>query len=125
MKRRPSDFYKKFYELRSGYGKKEYGRDDILSATKALLKEYLPTEDELLTDAATELLDRAAEGLFPYDSHVALGAKRRICRGAMNGDQHRRRKRVIDINKIAQDVAWANETKWLNIGLDALKDYPL
>lgn len=117
MKRRPSEFYGEFYELRSGYGDKEYGRDDILPAAKALLKKYLLTEDELLTDAAIEILDRAdksddraAEGLFPYDLHIALGGKRRISRGAMNLNQHWRRKVIIDANKIAQDVAWANET---------------
>jgi hypothetical protein len=58
--------------------------------------------------------------LFSYDAHVALGDKMRIKRGCMNKGQHFRRKMIIDRNKISQDEAWADETRWLNDGLEAL-----
>jgi hypothetical protein len=59
--------------------------------------------------------------LFAYDAHVALGEGMRIKRGYMNLQQHWRRKIVIDRNKMAQDGAWADETAWLNDGIQALR----
>jgi hypothetical protein len=42
----------------------------------------------------------------------------------MNIDQLRRRQTVINTNKIATDTAWANETKWNESRIRALKDHP-
>jgi len=131
MRKLHSDFYKKLSDLRSLYGESEYSRNDILPAVMALISEFLKDGKELLRDAAIAILDSAEktedqskEGLFPYDGQVALGGTRRIKRGAMNKEQHRRRKLVIDSNLSAVHHAWSSETQWLNIGQEALKDLP-
>jgi hypothetical protein len=133
MKRLPSEFYREIDALRSAMGESEYNRDQILPAVIGLIEKHrTDTKTHLLRDAANAILDNieAAEdkqrqpGLFAYDAQVALGDRQRIKRGRMDRDQHLRRKRVIDQNKIAQDQAWAEETNWINRGIDALEKLP-
>lgn len=134
MKRRKYKFYKDLHEIRDRFGEKEYDRDDILPDAVALLKQDLEEggDQELLyIDAMNSILDsmdkaddKAATGFFPYLTHVALGDHKRIKRGKMIETQLRRRKRLIDDNQIAQNVAWAQETEWINAGLEALEGEP-
>lgn len=131
MRRRSRKFYSELQDLRDKYGEQVYSRDDILPAAMGLLRKHLKEEDELLKDAAIAILDsadksddRASEGLFPHSAHVHLGGKRRIKRGAMTFDTTMERKRVVDANKMAQDLAWSRETTWLNQIISELKDRP-
>jgi hypothetical protein len=129
----PSEFYKDVADLRSGYGLKEYHRDEIRPAVEVLIDKHLKDAKrdaaaimkshlaDSILDGMERQDDQAANGeLFPHDAHVALGDKKRIRRGRMTVEHMERRKRVIDQNKIAQDRAWANETAWLMRGLKAL-----
>jgi hypothetical protein len=132
MRRLPSDFYRRLDEIREVFGENEYSRDDIRPTVIELIRECVPPGDnDLYKDAADEKLDaaeksddNASTGFFPYLAHVALGEKKRIRRGRMNREQMMRRKRMLDEIKRAQDIGWANETNWLNTGIDALEGYP-
>ncbi len=131
MKRMPTKFYKELYTLRDKYGESEYHRDEILPAAMALLDRHLGDDRALLKDAANSILDSmdrtddaSCQGMFPYDSHVALGERRRIKRGHMTLAQLNRRKRVIDHNKAGQDKGWSEETSWINGCSDALEGMP-
>lgn len=130
MRRLATDFYADIKALRDRYGETEYSRNDLLPATVVLIKKYLKDDDELVRDAAIEILDRfdkrdeeAAGGLFPEDGHVKLGGTQRIKRSAMTLAHLLRRKAVIDNNRMAQDQAWATETNWVNPEIEAMQGY--
>lgn len=126
-------FYKAIDELRSKYGETEYDRDQIIPAVMGLLREHQVDDADLMRDAANAILDKIEKqedaskqsDFFPYDKQVALGERHRIRRGRLNTEQLYRRKRVIDVNKMGQDRAWANETDWLGNALDALRGHDL
>jgi hypothetical protein len=131
MRRMRSAFYRDVDAVRSGVGTTEYHRDTILPTVMELLVTHGVHQDELLREAANAILDHIEKsedeqspGLFDYDSQIALGDKRRIRRGYMNSEQIMRRKRIIDNNKMAQDVAWRQETVWLNEKTDRLVGFP-
>jgi hypothetical protein len=132
MRKLSNDFYRELHKLRDLYGETEYSQNDILPAAMSLVEGYLTDGSrELLRDVTKEILDKAdksddrsVDGLFDYDGHIALGDKRRIKRGAMNGDQHRRRQKLINANYGSQHAAWFKETKWIDAGLDVLQEYP-
>lgn len=133
MRRMPTAFYRDVHALRAKYGDTEYSRKSLVAPIADLIEMH--REDcgrELLLDQAEKILDsiekaedQSSGGLFPYEGHVALGETQRIKRGKMNISQHYRRKRVIDSNKVAQDRAWAEETAWINDGIDALTSMPI
>jgi hypothetical protein len=134
MRKLPHDFYTKLAKIRDQFGRAEYNRDQILPAVMGLILEYVEDKNEFLRDAANAILNSQeaqedkeltkGSGLFPYLAQVALGDKQRIQRGRMTLDQHYRFKRVIDRNKEAQDTAWASQNRWINAGVDVLKDQP-
>jgi hypothetical protein len=132
MKRLSADFYAKVHTLRDAVGEAEYDRDEKLLLPVVALLRAEKRDELMLRDAANQILDNmekaedeALQGtLFPYSAHIALGDKRRIKRGAMNLEQHYRRKRLIDANHAAQTHGWDRETRWLNEGIDALEDRP-
>jgi hypothetical protein len=131
MRRLPTKFYAELHQVRSQFGECEYDRDQTLPSVMDLLRKSSVNEGDLLRDAANAILDNAekaddsATGLFDFGVDVALGERRRIRRGRMNVEQCRRRKRLIDHNKVAQDQAWAKETDWLNTAMDHLDQRPL
>ncbi len=131
MKRLKHRFYQDLHAIRDKYGEVEYDRDEILPAAMALLRSELDDDQALLRDAANAILDSfdksddtATKGIFPYLTHVALGEKKRIKRGAMEDGHLDRRKDLIDRNHESQNVAWAQETTWLRVAREALKDAP-
>jgi hypothetical protein len=132
MKKMPNEFHKALRDLRDSYGKSEYKREELVPHVAELVKQYTHDGYYLLCEAARAFIeraekaeDRADEGMFPYDAHIALGEGKRIRRSSMTFSHHFQRKAVIDNNKIATDRAWAEETGWLNPGIEALKDEPL
>jgi|SRR5882672_174692 len=135
MRRLNRQFYAELEDVRDQFGRTEYERGQILPAVIGLLRSHLDDENELWRDAATGILDSVEkaedaidprqEELFNLHAHIALGDGRRIKRGRMNTEQCRRRKRVIDNNKVAQDQSWARETGWLNTQIDKLEGRPL
>jgi hypothetical protein len=131
MKRMKSAFYRDVDGLRAEFGKTEYHRDQLLPQVMVLLTKHGVERDDLLREAANGILDHvekaedgATPGLFDFDTQIALGEKKRIRRGYMNGEQIMRRKRIIDGNKMAQDEAWRDETLWLNEWGDKLVGFP-
>jgi hypothetical protein len=129
-------FYVELHALRKKYGQKEYSRDEILPAVKALMVQFVKEGAEtFLTDAARTLLDgiEAAEDrrdpnqpdMFHHDAQIALGDQRRICRGRMNIEQLTRRKIVLDDNHARQNLGWAIETSWINARSTGLQGLPL
>lgn len=131
MRRMTSRFYAELAEARAKFGLTEYNRNQILPAVMSLLVKHNVNESELLRDAANAMLDNAEKaddaqpGIFDFGVDVALGERNRIRRGRMNIEQVRRRKRLIDHNKVSQDVAWAQETGWLNTAADRLEGQTL
>lgn len=133
--RKTLEFRRDLAELRSQWGENEYHRDEILPEVVALMSEHGIRADALMRDAASHALNEAEKeedrrqldqpNLFPFDAQIALGEGRRIKRGRMTLEQHRRRGRIIDANKAAQDRAWAAENEWLHDGEDALWGYSL
>lgn len=133
MKRFPSGFYKSLAALRATVGNTEYNRDTALRPRVVdLIKTYEHTESELYTDLADSILDNAervdvksTQGFLPFDEHLPLSRKQRIKRGAMELPHIRRRERVIDRNKAAQDTAWAREKALNAVAIDQLEAMPV
>lgn len=128
--RMPNAFYADLRAVRNQYGRTEYDREQILPAVIGLLHKHKIKDGDVLRHAAIEVLDNVEKAddqgdlngeLFNLESHIALGERKRIRRGSMNTEQIRRRKRVIDHNKVSQDAAWAKETRWLNQVSDLLE----
>lgn len=124
------EFKRDLAALRSRFGEKEYGHQEILPAVEALLVQH---GIDTLRDAAMQVLNEAERiedqqqldqpDMFNYEAHVALGEGRRVKRGCMIFDHLRRRGRVIDKNKAAQDRAWAKEKAWIDEREIALHGY--
>jgi len=129
MKMMPAIFYRDLEVERQKLGDEPYNRNDTLvPKTIELMKKHGADPDMWMKDAAIAYLDRAEKeeanaetGLFPPNSHVALGGGVRIKRSAMTMQHHVRRKLVRDRNFMGQQAAWANETEWLNKGMEALE----
>jgi hypothetical protein len=135
----PPDLIRQIKQYYDGFGDRLYDRNrDVLPGVVEVIDRY-PFRDireDLIRASANSVLDdiEAAEDqadkgkgghrdLFNYDARVALGEKQRIKRSKMTFNHHLRRALVVDRNKEAQDVAWANEKRWLNLGIDALRGY--
>lgn len=125
-----NEFLSKFSAKRDQLGDKEYDKSELQRYAHRLLKEDEASLDFLAWQTAIKFVDdvqRKEEKAAPqptlafYETHVALGDGKRVKVGKADYDQAMRRKQVIDRNKMAQDEAWAKQTKFWNSALDALR----
>jgi hypothetical protein len=133
----PRTFYREFDDHRAAYGDTEYDVQVMLAAFLPTLDKYLTGEaDQARTikmDMLTEIESRKTRAenagdpnqtaFYFFDAHTPLGDRQRIKRGHMTSDHVFRRKLVIDENRAAQDISWADETKWLNRAATALRGH--